>query len=418
MIRGEARVGAIAAGGGAPSMIRVLQAINSYERGGAETLAWSLARSLPQWGVEAVVCAMGRGDAGREAFVRRELAASGVRAVSLHDAGRAARVARMRELRRLIRSEGIDVVHLHAVAPVSLAAFAEPIACVYTFHSERHQGRLARATTLLERGLAMGASTCIAPSVAAAEAAVRRTGIASAKMRVVRNGIDLGRFVCPGAEARRAARKDKLSPLGPWQHWLLSVGRLEANKAHDVVIRVAAELCRRGLSAGLVIAGRSGPDPGYTAGLRALAREQGIASRVHFLGPVDDVERLLWAADVLVQASYSESFGIAAVEAMAAGTGLVASDISAHREISEGGKHCRLCAPGDVEAFAGAVTEILTAEPGETQRRASEYARLEYGVERAAREHAEVYREAISRPGPVLRWARALRPSRARVMWR
>ncbi len=140
-------------------------------------------------------------------------------------------------------------------------------------------------------------------------------GVPDDKVTVLRNGVDLELFRPP--DDREALRKE-LGLEGPT---LLSVGYLIPRKGHDLVIRALEML--RGWS--LLIAG-DGPDLGQ---LRQLAEELGLASRVRFLGRIDQAElvRYYGAADMLVLASDREGWANVLLESMACGTPVAATRI-------------------------------------------------------------------------------------------
>ena len=90
-------------------------------------------------------------------------------------------------------------------------------------------------------------------------------------------------------------------------------------------------------------------------------RSHGLAARVHFRGPRDGAEKraFLHAADIFVLPSRSESFGIANLEAMAAGLPVVSTRTGAIPEYLEHGVHGMLIAPGDVAALSAALRELI-----------------------------------------------------------
>ncbi|MGB0131235.1 N-acetyl-alpha-D-glucosaminyl L-malate synthase BshA [Chlorobium sp.] len=96
-------------------------------------------------------------------------------------------------------------------------------------------------------------------------------------------------------------------------------------------------------------------------------RELGIADRVRFLGKIDDIVPLLSLADLMLMPSNAESFGLAALEAMACGVPVVATDAGGFPEFIESGVHGYLLPPGDI----GAMTEkSLTLLQDETLHQA------------------------------------------------
>jgi glycosyltransferase involved in cell wall biosynthesis len=98
--------------------------------------------------------------------------------------------------------------------------------------------------------------------------------------------------------------------------------------------------------------------------LERMAKELGIADRVHFLGNRPHGEVALWmnAADVLCLTSRSEGMPNVVAEALASGLPVVATDVGACREMLEGEPAARVCRSEDVEGLAGAVAEVLAME--------------------------------------------------------
>lgn len=138
-------------------------------------------------------------------------------------------------------------------------------------------------------------------------------------------------------------------------------GRLQPWKGQDVVIRAAASLLHARPHTRLFVIGEAlfGLDEPYAAGLRQLATELDIADRVTFTGFRADVPDCLAALDVAVHASVTpEPFGLALIEAMAAGTPVIAADGGATREIIRPGVDGLLTPPGDSEALATALLAL------------------------------------------------------------
>jgi D-inositol-3-phosphate glycosyltransferase len=149
------------------------------------------------------------------------------------------------------------------------------------------------------------------------------------KVRVVSPGVDLGLFT-PGDTA--AARAQVGLPQDA--HVLLFVGRIQPLKAPDVLLKAAADLLSRRpeLRQRLVVAilgGPSGSGLGKPRALHELAEQLGIAAQVRFVPPVDRATLAQWyrAADLVAVPSYSESFGLVAIEAQACGTPVIAAAV-------------------------------------------------------------------------------------------
>ncbi|MBI4607400.1 MAG: glycosyltransferase family 4 protein [Candidatus Rokubacteria bacterium] len=169
------------------------------------------------------------------------------------------------------------------------------------------------------------------------------------RIHVVPVGYDVRRFhpeVDPEPLRRRLG-------LG---RYILYVGNL---LPHKNLARLIAAFSRLGASIPhrLVIAGRK--DPRYFPGLSAVAERLGIGQRVVFLDYMDDQElpALYAGADVFVFPSLYEGFGLPPLEAMACGTPVVTSNVSALPEVV--GNAALLVDPLDVEALAQALAEVL-----------------------------------------------------------
>jgi phosphatidylinositol alpha-mannosyltransferase len=137
---------------------------------------------------------------------------------------------------------------------------------------------------------------------------------------------------------------------------VLFLGRYdEPRKGMSVLLEALPRVVERFADVQLLIVGRGDEDE-----LRAQAGE--MMRYIRFLGQVDDAGKAsaMRSADVYCAPNTGgESFGIVLVEAMAAGTAVVASDLDAFRRVLVDGKVGRLVPVGDGEALAGALVEVL-----------------------------------------------------------
>ncbi len=178
--------------------------------------------------------------------------------------------------------------------------------------------------------------------------------------------------------------------------------RLQRWKGQDVVIRAAASLCHARPHARLFVIGDAlfGLEADYAASLPRLAALLGIHEQVTFTGFRDDVPDCLAALDVAIHASTSpEPFGLGLIEAMAAGTALVAADGGAVREIVTPGSDAILTPPGDHEALATALL-ALCDDPEQRQTMAAEgafTARERFDAVDMAVKVEELYRTLVPR---------------------
>jgi glycosyltransferase involved in cell wall biosynthesis len=118
-----------------------------------------------------------------------------------------------------------------------------------------------------------------------------------------------------------------------------------------------------------------------------------LQKRFHFLGWLDDAEKLLRAMDVFVSASETESFGLAIAEAMAAGSAVVATETEGAREIVEDQRTGLLVPIGNVARIAESIATLLTHPDRRRQigARAKEAVTTEFSLRRMVDEIEAIY---------------------------
>jgi phosphatidylinositol alpha-mannosyltransferase len=269
-------------------------------------------------------------------------------------------------IRRLASVFEPDVVHVHEpLAPSTsmLATFAATVPVVATFHAFAERSRLMELAAPVLRTVYRRIAAPIAVSRAAA-AFLRRA--IPGEVDVVPNGVDVARFA--GATT---------PPTGlPSGRVVLWVHRLDRQKGFPVAVRAFARLAAELPDVRLVVAG-----DGHDRDAIGLLPEPD-RKRVTMLGtvPNEDLPGLLAAANVFVAPALGqESFGIALVEAMAAGVPVVASAIPGYDEVVRDGVDGLLVPPTDVNALAVAIRRVL------------EDAELAARLARAGRERAAGY---------------------------
>lgn len=240
---------------------------------------------------------------------------------------------------------GLDLVHVvDGVAPVPAA-----VPTVYTIHDlfpvERPEWSPRRGALLFRAVLRAlpAASAVLVPSVVVADRLAAVADVDRRRIVVVPEGVD-DRF----READGARPPFGLASGGYW----LALGGAVPRKDLATVVRALAGT-RPELP--LVVVGperRAGTD------LPALAAELGVADRVRFVGFVPDAElpALIAGARALLHPALDEGFGLPPLEAMAAGTPVVAAATGAVPEVVGGAG--RLLAPGDVPAWAATMDEL------------------------------------------------------------
>jgi L-malate glycosyltransferase len=141
---------------------------------------------------------------------------------------------------------------------------------------------------------------------------------------------------------------------GPGEKLLVHLSNFRPVKRIADVVQVFARVAQA-IPARLMLIG-DGPDRSTA---EYLARKLGVSDRVHFLGKQDNVNELLPIADLMVMPSEMESFGLAALEAMACRVPAIATQVGGVPELIGDGVNGLLFEVGDVEAMAMAAIDLL-----------------------------------------------------------
>jgi D-inositol-3-phosphate glycosyltransferase len=265
-----------------------------------------------------------------------------------------------------------DVLHSHYWVSGWVARLARErwdIPMVHSFHTLGRVKNLSLAagdepeppTRLAgEERVAAAADCLLAPTPVEARQLVELYGAAPARVRLVPYGVDRARFHPGDRQAARAA-------LGVTRrHVLAFVGRLQPLKAPDVAVLALAALARQRPDLDvelLVIGGASGNGHGEPVRLARLAADAGIADRVRFLAaqPHDRLATVYRAADLVLMPSWSESFGLVALEAQACGTPVVAAEVGGLQHAVGDGTTGILIPSHEPQAWAEAVARLLSS---------------------------------------------------------
>ena len=253
-----------------------------------------------------------------------------------------------------------------------------------------------------EEQIVQNAKALIANTDAEAASLVSLYGADSDRVKVVTPGVDLQRFT-PG-HGKSSARN--ILDIAQDAIVLTFVGRIQPHKGPEVLVRAVAEMVAhaphlRAKLALVIMGGASGTGINEPERLATLAKFLGVSDLIHFKEPVSRSELADWyrASDLVCVPSYSESFGLVALEAQACGTPVVASAVGGLRTAVSDGISGTLVDGHDSKAWASVLSRLI-AEP---QRRvllsmgAIEHAK-KFGWETTARQTLDVYDWVLSKP--------------------
>jgi len=368
--------------------IRVVYVVGNFVAGGAERHLIELWRRLDRARFDVVIACF-----RREGAFLAEAEALGwpVRELGvgrrIYGPGGLVGLARLFRLLRELRPQ---VIHGYLFGPNLFAALAGRLAGVpVVVVAKRNVDAFETPRQVRAQRFAHRLATHVtAVSEAVAGSAVA-LGVPRARVTVIPNGVDAGRFdrPAPADAARRALGADAAPLVG-------SVGCLAPRKDQGTLLDALARLAGRGIAFRAALVG-DGPE---RAALETRAAALGLAGRVRFLGERDDVDALLPGMDLFVLSSREEGIPNALLEAMAAGRPCVATAVGGTPEVMRGGETGWLVPAADPDALAGALAEAL-ARPDEARRRgaaAARAVRAEHGIEAMVRRHEEFYERAVA----------------------
>jgi phosphatidyl-myo-inositol alpha-mannosyltransferase len=297
---------------------------------------------------------------------------------------------------RALNDERFDVVHLHeplAPGPTMTTLLMHPAPTVGTFHAAGRSSSYQVFRPLVARW-AQNLDARVVVSKDALQLVQDHLG--GEDYRLLFNGVEIA--------AIAAAR-----PATTGHPTIAFIGRHEERKGLAVLLAAMRSLPP---DVRLWIAG-DGPDS-----LRLRSESDGD-ERIAWLGRISDAEKFarLRGADVLCAPSlHGESFGVVLIEAMAAGTPVVASNLEGYQNVATDDVDALLVPPDDADALAGALTRVLTDADLAARLRAAGERRAEaFSMTGLAAAYVEIYRELLTtvdagRPGLVQRWWRRMRP--------
>ncbi len=326
--------------------MRVLIVMADFRVGGAEVAALSLLGALQGDGFDFTVATVRRRGILREAFLD-----AGVRLYEGVGRWRFDPLAPFR-VARIVRREKIDAVIVADILRngmlygfVGSAMSGRKVARICWCHAAPGRQtdeyvwrlRMYRAAGLLD------ATVCVSRFLR--DELIRRR-LPAGDITIIHNAVDLGRFADP-LPCDLPLPKDK--------QIIVQVANVVPWKDHETLLAAAGRLAKDRRDFHLVLVGRDTDSPSMARAVEA----GGLGGFVTLTGHRGDVPSVLAAADIAVLATRCETFGIAALEGMAAGLPVIASDVEALEEVFTHGREGLKVPVGDAAALTGAIASLL-----------------------------------------------------------
>jgi glycosyltransferase involved in cell wall biosynthesis len=253
---------------------------------------------------------------------------------------------------KLIRERGIEVVHLHRSQDLALfAPINIPKVLTLQIQSSLPKRDLWHCWIYSRTRRILTISRLMR------EQALKSLPVKDEKVHVLHYGI-----AADEVYAERGDRSQTRQQFGiPEDAFLIGlIGRLEASKGQDVLLRAFASIAPKYPQARLLLAGEPPPEgKGHDGHLKDLALKLAISDRVHFIGFQAETPPIFAALDLFVLASKQEAFGLVLLEAMAQGVPIIATRAGGVPEAIENGVNGILVSPGDPSELAGAIERLM-----------------------------------------------------------
>lgn len=371
-----------------PEDFTLLQITPALDAGGVEQATLDMAAEVARLGRRSLV-------ASRGGVMEGGLARAGAELIRLPVDARDPLnlVLNARRIARVVRDKGVSLLHVRSRAPAFSALIAARMTgtpLVATYHG------IYSARSGLKRwynGIMTRGDRVIANSIFTRGHIIVEHGVDASMIALVNEAVDTDYFDPDTVSPERiaAVRATWGLPEDDRRLVILMAARLTGWKGHAIAAQ-AFERADIGDRAVLVLTGTM--DTGARGGLLAS-----ISPRARLTGPCADMPAAFLAASLVVAPStQAESFGRTVVEAQAMGRPVLASAIGAHTETVVDGETGWLVEPGDIDAWAGALTRALASSPDVYARMgeaARERARRIYSLPAMYAATFEVYRQVL-----------------------
>jgi glycosyltransferase involved in cell wall biosynthesis len=369
----------------------VLQVLPSLEPGGSARSAIDTARAVAEAGGVSLVASAG-------GPLARDLLRAGARLIELPLASRNPFPLRRaaRRLARIIRAQGVDIVHARGpgaswsawrASGDARAHFLSTFDTVY----ERSGALQRRYTAAMAKG-----ERVIAVSQFLADHIRDSYPVEPGRIRLIRRGIDLSYFDPDQVRPERMVQLARRWSLPDGVPVIMAASR-RGWSSNGVLLEALAQITHLPFRCLLVGAGEE--EPIQRRELERLLGRLGLSERVQLTGDCGDMPAAYMLADVVVTASSEpEAFVHVVTEAQAMGRPVVATNHGGVEEQVVRGRTAWLAPPGDPEALAAAIAEALALTPEQRfalGQIAQAHARESFGKERMCAQTLAVYRELL-----------------------
>jgi glycosyltransferase involved in cell wall biosynthesis len=386
--------------------LKVLQIISNLEIGGAQEVVRTLVEHLAASDCEPIVCTF------RDGPLRQSIEQLGVKVEVLPDRRYdivslpffvVEMIQLLRSLTRLVKKYNVEVIQTHLLGSLNfgvlLLRYTTHVRIIlWTFHSAHFvltEAQLPRYKWLLKpkryahnqlyRLTSRLVSGFIAVSDEVKKNMVEILGPIQDRIVVICNGVDVERY---GQPVDKVSMRSQLG-LEATARLIAVVATFREPKGHRYMVEAMAALVPQHPDVHALFVG----DGDLREELQTRVERLGLGEHIHFLGNRSDVPELLATSDLFVLPSLWEGLPMALIEAMAAGTPVVATAVSGTVQVMIPGETGLVVPPGNSQMLAKAILELLS-DPARAQAMgiaAKQRVQAEFSAQKQADEHLTLY---------------------------
>ncbi len=306
---------------------------------------------------------------GAESVFTEEMRARGVEVFLVPAISFTQKLKAVQQIRQILGQTRADIVHTHLFIPSLIGVRAGRKAGIKTMTTRHHSDALYNISSWLKRKVWLRleqyvnrkAHHIIAPSQMVYDILVNKERVPASRVSLIPYGQTTERFDAITDEMIRTTRATlkmdgKLS--------LVCVARLFNRKGHIFLFRAMAALIKDYPQLELYLVG-TGP---HKEQLEQMAKEEGVADHVQFLGWRNDALAIMAAADLIVHPSLEDALSSAVIEAIMLEKPIVASDISGVRDTLGNGKYGEIVPPASAKDLEEGIRRILSDKTQSLQK--------------------------------------------------
>ena len=299
-------------------------------------------------------------------------------------------------MHQVIQEQGLSILHVHYAIPHATSAWiaremlreqSADVSVITTLHgTDITLVGQAHAYHAITKFSIEKSDHITAVSQYLKDETVRAFGCAGCDVQVIPN------FVDPAVYDRERWRHELRDSLPAGHKIVMHTSNFRPVKCVRDVVRIFARV-RAAMPSTLVMVG-DGPDRGVA---EEEARALGIDKDVRFLGRIENVAPLLASADLFLLPSQTESFGLSALEALASGAPVIASNVGGLGEVIQNGETGYLLPFGDTAAMGDAAVGLLSDRKRWTTMSdaAQRDARARFSIDAIVEQYQMLYRSAV-----------------------